>query len=72
MPFTENGYLYLASEAGAPILRDNHVDADAPKAPTSLLLDPEGLGRAFPYLNAEGVARGALGLPGEGWFDGYS
>ena len=25
VPFTENGYLYLASEAGAQTLRDNHV-----------------------------------------------
>jgi len=25
LPLTENGYLYLASEAGAQVLRDNHV-----------------------------------------------
>lgn len=71
LPFTENGYLYLASEAGAPILAQNHETQIAEGADI-LLLDPEALKARFPFLNLEGVAAGAFGRTGEGWFDGYT
>jgi glycine/D-amino acid oxidase-like deaminating enzyme len=67
---TENGYLYLASEAGASILAANHATQRAEGADI-LLLDPEALKARFPFLNLEGVAAGAWGRSGEGWFDGY-
>jgi FAD-dependent oxidoreductase domain-containing protein 1 len=68
--FTENGYLYLASEAGAPVLRDNHV-AQLAEGADIALLDPGALQRRFPFLNVADVALGAFGRTGEGWFDGY-
>jgi glycine/D-amino acid oxidase-like deaminating enzyme len=34
------------------------------------LLGPAELSARFPWLNTDGVAAGALGLSGEGWFDG--
>lgn len=71
LPFTENGYLYLASEAGAPILAQNHETQIAEGADI-LLLGPEALRQRFPFLNLEGVAAGAFGRTGEGWFDGYT
>jgi FAD-dependent oxidoreductase domain-containing protein 1 len=70
VPLTENGYLYLASEAGAQILRENHL-VQAREGADIALLSPEEIQARFPYLSVEGVALGALGLRGEGWFDSY-
>ena len=66
----ENGYLYLASEAGAPILAANHATQIAEGADI-LLLTPDALQARFPFLNGEGIAAAAWGRSGEGWFDGY-
>ncbi len=71
LPLTENGYLYLASEAGAPILRDNHVTQTREGADIALL-EPPALATRFPFVNVEGVALAAWGQRGEGWFDGYA
>ena len=69
--FRENGYLYLASEAGAETLRANHAVQTAEGADIALL-DPEAAKARFPFLNTDGVALAALGLSGEGWFDSYT
>lgn len=66
----EPGYLFLASEAGLDILRDNHRIQRRHGADAVLLTPAELRGR-FPWLSIEGVAAGSLGLSGEGWFDGY-
>jgi glycine/D-amino acid oxidase-like deaminating enzyme len=65
----ERGYLFLASSAGEAILRDNHAVQQASGAEIALL-DPAALRARFPWLSPEGVALAALGLSGEGWFDG--
>jgi FAD-dependent oxidoreductase domain-containing protein 1 len=70
LSLTENGYLYLASEAGAPILAANHATQIAEGADI-LLLTPDTLQARFPFLNGEGIAAAAWGRSGEGWFDGY-
>ena len=70
LAFAENGYLYLATLAGASILRDNHVAQTAEGADIALL-DPDALKRRFPFLNIADLALGAWGRSGEGWFDGY-
>ena len=70
VPLTESGYLYLASEAGAQILRENH-EVQMREGADIALLEPEQIQARFPYLSVEGVALGALGLRGEGWFDSY-
>lgn len=66
----ERGYLYLATDAGAPTLerlsglqREHGVDVE--------LLRPPSLSARFPWLNATDLALGNLGLRGEGWFDGH-
>ncbi|MGA2794964.1 MAG: FAD-binding oxidoreductase [Roseiarcus sp.] len=71
LSFIENGYLYLASEARAAALAQNHQTQIAEGADV-LLLDPDGLKERFPFLNLEGVAAGGFGRTGEGWFDGYT
>ncbi len=70
LTLTENGYLYLASEAGVGALTDNHALQKREGADIALL-KPDEIAARFPYINVEGVALGALGLSGEGWFDSY-
>ena len=71
LPLTENGYLYLASDAGAEILRANHAVQVAEGAQVALLTPRETQAR-FPFLALDGVALASLGLAGEGWFDAYA
>ncbi|WP_181707690.1 NAD(P)/FAD-dependent oxidoreductase [Chthonobacter rhizosphaerae] len=66
----EGGYLFVATEAGMPVLAENHglqtrLGADI------ALEDPAALARRFPWLNTEDLAVGSFGRSGEGWFDGY-
>lgn len=67
----EQGYLFLASEAGAEVLEENHRLQRSLGADT-VLLTPDALRRRFAWLSVEDLALGCLGLSGEGWFDGYS
>ena len=71
LPFVEQGYLFLATEAGLPVLRSNHEKQIAAGAEIALL-DPGGLAQRFSWLSTEGLAGGALGLRNEGWTDPYS
>lgn len=65
----EPGYLYLATEAGAPVLRDVHAVQRAHGVDVALL-PPAELAARFPWLAVGDLALGSLGLGGEGWFDG--
>ncbi len=67
--YRERGYLFLASEAGVDVLRENHAAQCAEGADVSLLTPAEIVAR-WPWMSAEGVALGAWGNSGEGWFDG--
>lgn len=64
----EAGYLFLASEAGKPVLARNHrlqLDMGA----DNILLTPDALQERYPWLNVEDLAAGCLGLSMEGWLD---
>lgn len=65
----EPGYLYLATEAGAPTLRAVHAVQRA-EGVDAALLSPAELAARFPWLAVGDLALGSLGLSGEGWFDG--
>ena len=65
----EAGYLYLATPAGAQVLRTHHAVQRAAGADVALLA-PEALRQRFPWLAVEDLAFGTLGQSGEGWFDG--
>jgi len=67
----EPGYLFLASQAGLPVLEANHRVQRAHGADVALL-DPDALRRRFPWLATDGLSAASLGLRGEGWFDGYA
>ena len=66
----EGGYLYLATQAGEAVLRDNHTLQRAHDVDVALL-DSEALKARFPWLNVDDIVLGSLGLSAEGWFDGY-
>jgi glycine/D-amino acid oxidase-like deaminating enzyme len=66
----EGGYLFLATGAGAKVLAENHALQTSLGADIALL-GPADLARRFPWLKTEGLAAGAFGVSGEGWFDGW-
>ncbi|MFZ6731233.1 NAD(P)/FAD-dependent oxidoreductase [Undibacterium sp. Ji42W] len=68
---SEHGYLYLASDAGADTLRENHEIQKHENVDVALLAQ-DALKQKFPWLNVDDLALGSLGLSGEGWFDGYA
>ena len=69
--FVEGGYLFLASEAGRPILEHNHAIQRAHGA-SVVLLAPDRLRARFPWMATDDLAGGSLGLADEGWFDAYA
>jgi glycine/D-amino acid oxidase-like deaminating enzyme len=66
----ERGYLFLATAAGAAILRANHHTQRACGVDAALLA-PAGLQARLPWLAVDDLACASLGGRGEGWFDGY-
>jgi glycine/D-amino acid oxidase-like deaminating enzyme len=69
--FREKGYLILASPAGEGVLRENHR-VQAAEGADIVLEGVAALEQRFPWLSAEGIAAGAYGLSGEGWFDAHA
>ena len=69
--FREKGYLILATPEGEPILRANHAVQMAEGADI-VLENGAQLEKRFPWLSADGIAAGAYGRSGEGWFDAHA
>jgi glycine/D-amino acid oxidase-like deaminating enzyme len=69
LAFKEHGYLFLASEAGSAVLREN-VALQRGEGADIVWLDPTALTARFPWLSTDGIAAGAFGASGEGSFDG--
>jgi sarcosine oxidase len=70
VPFTEWGYLFLATESGLDTLRTNHTTQTSLGAKI-VLLTPSELRTHFPWLNVDDLAGGCYGLANEGWIDPY-
>jgi FAD-dependent oxidoreductase domain-containing protein 1 len=66
--FREQGYLILAPDEGRQLLADNVALQRSMGADIALLEGAE-LGCRFPWLATDGLAGGAFGETGEGWFD---
>jgi FAD-dependent oxidoreductase domain-containing protein 1 len=66
--FREQGYLLLAAREGKAILRQN-VSLQRSQQADIVLLKKSELARRFAWLAIEGLAAGAFGASGEGWFD---
>jgi FAD-dependent oxidoreductase domain-containing protein 1 len=69
--FVENGYLFLATDAGLSTLERNH-ELQRGLGVRVELLDPERLRARFAWLRTDDLAGGSLGLADEGWFDAYA
>ena len=69
--FREKGYLILATDEGLPVLRANHAIQNAEGADI-VLEDAAELARRFGWLSTAGIAGGAFGRSGEGWFDAHA
>ena len=67
----EQGYLFLATDAGLPTLERNHALQRQLEVPVALLT-PAQLRERFDWLRTDDLAGGSLGLAGEGWFDAYA
>lgn len=61
-----DSYLFLATERGVPILKENSERVLSLGAKIAVM-NPQELSRRFPFLNVEDIAMGSLGLQGEGW-----
>ncbi len=66
--FREQGYLITATEAGCELLAEN-VALQQSHGGDIALLDTARLTSQFPWMATQGVAAGAFGRSGEGWFD---
>lgn len=66
----EPGYLFLATEPGMPVLRQNHAVQLAHGADVELL-NPAQLQHRYPWMTVADLAGASHGRGGEGWFDGY-
>ena len=69
--FVENGYLFLATDAGLATLEHNHALQRRLDVPVALLT-PSDLRARFDWLRTDDLAGGSLGLADEGWFDAYA
>jgi len=69
--FVEGGYLFLATAAGLPALQHNHAVQRSLDVAVALL-SPIELRQRFPWLHADDLAAGSLGLADEGWFDAHA
>jgi FAD-dependent oxidoreductase domain-containing protein 1 len=70
LPFTEWGYLFLATATGLETLRTNHTAQTSLGAKVALLT-PSELKTRFPWLQTDDLAGGCFGLANEGWTDPY-
>lgn len=71
LDFVENGYLFLATDAGRATLERNHA-LQRSHGVDVVLLSPDGLHDRFGWLRTDDLAGGSLGLANEGWFDAYA
>ena len=69
--FDEGGYLFLASAAGADILRENYAVQKECNAAVALLSKSEVKSK-FPWVDVDEVELACLGVRNEGWVDPWS
>ncbi len=71
LDFVENGYLFLATDAGLPTLEHNHAVQRALDVPV-VLLTPTEVRQRFGWMSTDDLAGASLGLSDEGWFDAHA
>lgn len=71
LSFRQQGYLFLASPAGLPVLRENCALQQSLGAATELL-DVPTLAARFPWLKTADLGGGGFGPVNEGWLDPHA
>ena len=71
LDFVENGYLFLATDAGRATLEHNHAVQRSLDVPVELLT-PRALRERFGWIYVDDLAGASLGMADEGWFDAYA
>jgi sarcosine oxidase len=69
--FVENGYLFLATDAGLATLEHNHA-VQRELGVAVALLTPAQLSQRLPWMFTDDLAAASLGLADEGWFDAHA
>jgi FAD-dependent oxidoreductase domain-containing protein 1 len=69
--FRERGYLLLATPEMLPVMQANHA-VQLENGADIAFQSPDELRARFPWLGADGLAGGFLGLSNEGWLDPYA
>ncbi len=69
--FRDTGYLFLATDDGMDVLRENH-EAQRSCGAEVALLSPGELAERFGYMHVDDLAGASLGLRNEGTLDAYS
>lgn len=70
--FHENGYLFLASEDTAPVMRSSHQTQQSCGVSWVQLMEVDKLREKFPWLNTDNISLGSFGHKNEGYFDPWS
>jgi len=68
--FVENGYLFLATKKGLPVLEKNHITQTSLEADVNIL-DVTQLKEKFSWMNVDDLAAGSFGYPNSGWLDAH-
>ncbi|NLY65657.1 MAG: FAD-binding oxidoreductase [Alcaligenaceae bacterium] len=68
--FHEAGYLFLATQAGYDVMRENHA-LQCSLGAQIVLMNATELQRKYPWMNVSDLAAGSWGEKGEGWLDAY-
>ena len=69
--FVENGYLFLATDAGLPTLERNHALQRELGVAVRLLTRSE-LAARYDWIRTDDLAGASIGLADEGWFDAHA
>lgn len=69
--FREQGYLFLASPEGLPVLEAN-CRLQRELGAATQMLSPDDLAQRFPWLNRTGIAAAGFGPCDEGWIDPHA
>ncbi len=70
LAFRERGYLFLADEAGLPVLRAN-CRLQGQLGAAVALLERQEIAARFPWLNCDDLAAAGYGFRDEGWIDSH-
>ena len=70
--FVERGYLFLATDKGLNILKENFNLQKSLGADVEMMHSADDVKSKFSFINTDGIRAAVYGNSGEGWFDPWS